>query len=147
MALWSVPARAFAAALLFWTPVSAHAQPRGPSLAGHWAFETDEATERQCTITGEATLTAARAGRYQVRLSTFEQCRTGETWRSRQTCTAAQQGRSVRFSCAIVQVDPANYAPDDFVLEIVSADAMSGALVSTWSAPARWRRTQPDLVS
>jgi hypothetical protein len=124
------------------------ASPAAPALAGNWAFETDVATFRECVITGEATLTASRApGRYDIRLTTLERCATGETWRSRQSCTGAQEGRTLRITCAVVHVEPGDYAPDDFVLQAQSADAMQGALVSSWSAPARWRRMQPDLVS
>ncbi|MBL8551886.1 MAG: hypothetical protein JNJ73_18000 [Hyphomonadaceae bacterium] len=131
-------------------PLSAQAQPRPGAthaLAGNWAFETDAATERRCTITGEATLTPARPDNYTVRLSTLEQCASGETWRSLQDCTAVHSQGSLRLSCTIVRVQPSNYAPDDFALRVVSADAMQGELVSTWNAPARWRRTRPDLVS
>jgi hypothetical protein len=118
-----------------------------PALAGNWAFETDAATARDCVITGQAVLTASAISRYDVRLTTLERCRTGETWRSRQSCTAEQNGRALRISCRIVHVEPGNYAPDNFVLEAVSADAMAGALVSSRSAPARWRRMPPDLIS
>lgn len=141
--------RALVAALLFaCAAFPAHAQPRSASLAGHWNFETEVATERGCVIRGAAVLTPQDArGRYDVQLSAHETCRSGDQWRATERCTATQTGRAVRVDCTLLTAEPGNYAADNFTLDVRGADLMVGVLLSTWNARAEWRRAAPALVS
>jgi len=126
---------------------SAGAEP-ADTLAGRWTFETSIATARNCIIAGEALLTpAATRGEYRVEMRAVETCATGHVWRSVQACTATTRGRTINVDCTLVSAEPSNYAADDFVLELRAPGLMEGSLVSTWDAPARWRRDGADLIS
>ncbi|MGE3250914.1 MAG: hypothetical protein AB7L26_11825 [Hyphomonadaceae bacterium] len=138
---------ALVALLLLASP--AHAQ-RGASLVtGHWTFETQAESSRGCVVRGNAVLQpqANVRGRFDVMLETQETCRNGDTWRSTQRCLATESGRNVRIACTILSAQPSNYAADNFNLEIRGADLMTGSLLSTWNAPATWRRAAPAYVS
>ncbi|MGE0827834.1 MAG: hypothetical protein AB7O04_00585 [Hyphomonadaceae bacterium] len=142
--------RAPIAALMFACaafPAEAQTQTAA-SIAGHWTFQTEAATDRRCVIRGAAVIApAAGRGAFSLQMSTHETCRDGHEWRSEQRCTATQSGQSVRIDCDIISATPANYAPDDFALQMRGPDAMHGTLLSSWNARAHWRRAAPALVS
>jgi len=141
---------ALAAALAF-ACASAGAQPPTLSaLAGSWVFETAPHHETRCTITGtaEARVSASLSG-LEIKLHAAEICPDGRSWRAEETCTGALSEGRLLVLCRLLPGGPSNYNPDNFVLDAITPQEMSGVLydVGIWRDAARWRRPAPALVS
>lgn len=134
-------------ALVCGTPAFADDDKAGvskPDIAGEWAFTAR--TGEDCSFSGTALLTPTEnPSEYACELTARQAC-SFETWQVRQSCKAYRTDSQLVISSKIEEFlsgEPdGRYRPDNFNLQIKSADFMKGALVSWGVHIAEFRR--PD---
>ncbi|MEM9667570.1 MAG: hypothetical protein AAF950_01485 [Pseudomonadota bacterium] len=127
-----------------------------PSLAqsditGAWTFETERYHAGVCRLYGTMKVrTTPEDGVYRCALTAVEDCEGQDRWVVEQTCSGYRADETISVRSTIVSfieadVNPENYVPDHFALEIESPDRMIGSLVSAIIAPVEFRRTTDGI--
>ncbi|MEM7663857.1 MAG: hypothetical protein AAF292_16560 [Pseudomonadota bacterium] len=138
----------FASILGLGAAASASAQN---DIVGAWTFETERYHAGVCRLYGTMKVrTTPEDGVYRCALTAVEDCKKQERWVVEQTCSAYRADNTLSVRSTIVSfieadVNPENYVPDHFALEIEGPDRMIGSLVSAVIAPVEFRRTTEGI--
>lgn len=141
-----MPGLCLALALLA-TPAAAQQRVGLATLAGAWAFQTEAHAATGCIIRGG--VTATQSGRtLRMDMRVHETCNNGREWRAREACVATLVESVLSVRCEVVEGSE-NYNADQFTLNVVSTDEMSGRLYDhgVWDNGVVWRRDRGPLVS
>ncbi|MEM8637013.1 MAG: hypothetical protein AAGF33_18770 [Pseudomonadota bacterium] len=120
-------------------------------IIGSWTFETDRYHSGVCRLYGTMKVrTTPEDGVYRCAVTAVEDCIEQERWVVEQTCSAYRADDTLSVRSKIVSfieadVNPENYVPDHFALEIESPNLMVGSLVSAIIAPVEFRRTTEGI--
>ncbi|MEO0882610.1 MAG: hypothetical protein AAFY34_07720 [Pseudomonadota bacterium] len=120
-------------------------------IVGSWTFETDRYRAGVCQLYGTMKVrTTPEDGKYRCAITAVEDCQNEDRWVVEQTCSAYRAENTLSVRSTIVSfieadVNPENYVPDHFALEIESSDRMNGSLVSAIIAPVEFRRTTEGI--
>jgi hypothetical protein len=115
------------------------------SIAGSWIFETGAYNDGQCRLSGQMQIFATnQTNSYTCAFTTFETC-TYLEGEIEQDCKILVEGDEVAFVSRITNIvrqepQPYGYAPDDWLLKIISSDEMYGTLESASRAEVIFRR-------
>ncbi|MEO1476257.1 MAG: hypothetical protein AAFS13_07725 [Pseudomonadota bacterium] len=120
-------------------------------IVGSWTFETERYRAGVCRLYGTMKVrTTPENDVYRCAVTAVEDCEGQDRWVVEQTCSAYRANNILSVRSTIVSfieanVNPENYVPDHFALEIASPDLMTGSLVSAIVAPVEFRRTTDGI--
>ena len=123
------------------------------NLIGSWTFKTTEYREGSCNMQGNMKVSRAGADEYKCEIYAEETCTMWGTFLVYQTCTIDQVddqftivSKVERIIESTMELSEVQYIPDNFILEVIESDLMTGNLVSAVIAPVRFERI-PDSIS
>ena len=119
-------------------------------IVGSWAFKTAEYREGSCTMQGNMKVSRQNAEKYHCEIYAEETCTMWGVFLVYQTCTIDQADDQITIVSKVekiiestMELSEVNYIPDNFIVEFVDPNLMTGNLVSAVIAPVRFER-MPD---
>lgn len=119
-------------------------------VVGSWAFKTTEYREGSCTMQGNMKVSRQNAEEYYCEIYAEETCTMWGVFLVYQTCTIDQADDQITIVSKVekiiestMELSEVNYIPDNFIVEFVDPNLMTGNLVSAVIAPVRFERV-PD---
>lgn len=134
------------AALLSLSAAAAFAATEpGANVTGAWAFETEPYRD-ECVLKGTMTIRpTAQPDRFVCTFTAYETCPDINV-RAEETCVAQLTENGLAIKAAVGEVRPAvSYLPDDFELDAVSTNRMTGMMRSAADAPVTFIRPDPAI--
>lgn len=127
--------------------------PKGTERAiGNWRFQSVPYRDHTCQISGTMQIRPDKqTGDLACAFTAVEACIGQDRWIVEQTCSVEKNGDQIAMRSSIINFIESDiiadtYMPDHFVLNIDSADRMSGQLISAVSAAVEFVRLQ-EIVS
>lgn len=123
------------------------------NFIGNWTFKTTEYREGSCNMQGNMKVSRADDGEYKCEIFAEETCTMWGTFLVYQSCNIDQVddqftviSKVEKIVESTMELSEVQYVPDNFILEFIDSNLMTGRLVSAVITPVRFERI-PDSIS